>query len=49
MLKKFIQLDFLAQKSTIKKNIIGKTGAFIGYKILFYPKFYCKINHIEYF
>lgn len=33
----------------IEKSIIGKTGAFIEHKILFYSKFYYKLNCIEYF
>ena len=44
-----IQLDFLLQKSAIEKSITGIRGSLTGYRIIFYPKFHCELNHIEYF
>lgn len=44
-----IKPSYLAQKSAVKKSIIGKIGAFTRHKIYFYFKFHYKLNHIEYF
>ena len=44
-----IQPDFLLQKSAIKESITGIKGSLTGHRILFYPKFYYELNHIEYF
>lgn len=33
----------------LKKSIIKKIKVFIKYKILFYLKFYYKLNNIKYF
>ena len=44
-----IQPDFLLSKSAIEESIIGINEAFTHYKVLFYLKFYCEINHIEHF
>ena len=38
------QPDFLAQKSQLVEVIITA-----GHQIIFYPKFYCKLNYIENF
>ena len=28
---------------------MGTRGALIGHKVMYYPKFHCELNHIEYF
>ena len=44
-----IQPDFLLQKSAVEESITGIKGSLTGHRILFYPKFHCELNHIEYF
>ena len=43
-----IQPDFLAQKRKIEESIKKLANAH-HYQVIFYPKYYCKLNHIEYF
>ena len=40
---------FLLKKSAIEESITGIRGSLTGHRILFYPKFHCELNHIEYF
>ena len=44
-----MQPDFLLQKSAIEEHITDIRENLIGHRILFYPKFYYKLNHIKYF
>lgn len=44
-----IQPDFFIQKSAIEESIMSRKNAFIGYKVMYYPKFYYKLNYIKYF
>ena len=41
-----MQPDFLAQRSEIEERIQGESGRHL---VLYYPKFHCELNHIEYF
>lgn len=43
-----VQPDFLQQKCEIEEKITASpNGAYP--KIIYYPKFHCELNHIEYF
>ena len=44
-----LQPDFLSQKLAIKKIIMGIKRAYKKYQVIYYPKFYYKLNHIKYF
>ncbi len=44
-----IQPDFFTQKSAIEEGIIGIKNALTGHKVMYYPKFHCELNQIEYF
>ncbi len=44
-----IQPEFFWQKSIIEEKIMGIKGAYKGQRIMYYPKFHCELNHIEYF
>lgn len=44
-----IQSDFFFQKSPIEEKIIVIKEAYIGHRVIYYPQFYCDLNHIEYF
>ncbi len=41
-----MQPDFLAQRSEIEERIQGESGRHLT---LYYPKFHCELNHIEFF
>jgi hypothetical protein len=41
-----MQPGFLAQRSEIEERIQGESGRHL---VLYYPKFHCELNHIEYF
>ena len=43
------QPDFFTQKSAIEEGIIGIKNALTGYKVMYYSKFHCELNLIEYF
>ena len=45
----FLQPDFLSQKSAIEEVIMGIRGAYTKHRVMYYPKFHCELNHIEYF
>ena len=44
-----LQPDFLTQKSAIKKAIMGTKNEAIRHRFMYYQKFHCELNHIEYF
>ena len=44
-----VQLDFSSQKLAIEEIIMGTKGAFTRHQVMYYPKFYCELNHIKYF
>ena len=44
-----LQPDFLSQKSAIEEVTMGITRAYTKHQIIYYPKFYYELNHIEYF
>ena len=44
-----LESKFLSQKSAIKEIIIGIREAYTKYQIIYYWKFYCELNYIEYF
>ena len=44
-----LQPDFLLQKSAIKEVIMGIRESYIKHQVMYYPKFHCELNHIEYF
>ena len=44
-----LQPDFLSQKSAIEETIMGIRGAYKKHRVMYYPKFHCELNHIEYF
>ncbi len=44
-----IQPDFSTQKSAIKRGIMDLKNALTEHKVMYYPKFNCELNHIEYF
>jgi len=41
-----MQPDFIAQQCEIEEKIEGLSN---HYRVLYYPKFHCELNHIEYF
>ena len=41
-----IQPDFIAQQCEIEEKIEGLSNR---YRVLYYPKFHCELNYIEYF
>ncbi len=44
-----IQPDFFTEESAIEKGIMGINNTLTGHKVMYYSKFYCELNHIEYF
>ena len=44
-----LQPDFLSQKSAIEEVAMGIRGAYIKHRVMYYPKFHCELNHMEYF
>ena len=44
-----LQPDFLLQKSAIEEVIMGIKKAYTKHWVMYYPKFHCELNHIEYF
>ena len=43
------QPDFMAQKSEIEERFQGKPDDPTRHPVVYYPKFHCELNHIEYF
>ena len=44
-----LQPDFLSQKSAIEEIIMDIMEAYTKHRVIYYPKFHCELNHIEYF
>lgn len=44
-----LQPDFMAQKCEIEERIQGTLEAPTGHRVMYYPKFHCELNHIEFF
>lgn len=44
-----MQPDFLAQKCEIEEKIMGRSNLPTKHRVMYYPKFHCELNHIEYF
>jgi hypothetical protein len=43
------QPDFASQKCAIEEQIQGFPGSKGRHQAMYYPKFHCELNHIEYF
>ena len=43
------QPDFLSQKCEIEEKVEAFPGSDHRYRVRYYPKFHCELNHIEYF
>ena len=44
-----IKPNLYQQEFAIEEKIIVVQKAYMGHQVIYYPKFYYKLNHIEYF